>query len=183
MANTVTRIGLGLGAAVLTLGIAAALASAQNTNGGPGTFSGRRGGPGPGPGRGPDGRGRGGPIAGFVAPLRMLAARVDLSDGQKSQIQSIVQSHTEEWKALADRERQGRQALEAAIAADQFDELAIRQRSAEMAIVEADIAVAGARARAELFQILTPDQQAKAKARQSRLQGRGGARGRRGQRG
>ena len=117
---------------------------------------------------------------GLVEPLRMLASQLDLSDAQKGQIQAITESHAEEWKALADRERQGRQALEAAVAADQFDELAIRQRSAEVASVEADIAVAGARARAEVFQILTPDQQAKAKAMQSRMRERPGPRGRRG---
>ena len=187
MADKFTRIGAGIGTVVLALGMAAAITSAQNTNGDPGTFSGRRGGRGGpdgfGPGRGPGGRGpggMGGPVMGLIEPLRMLASQLDLSDAQKGQIQAIVRSHAEEWKALADRGQKGRQALEAAISADQFDELAIRQRSAEVASVDADVAVAGARARGQIFQILTPDQQAKVKARP---QGRGAPRGRRGQRG
>ena len=109
----------------------------------------------------------------LIEPLRMLASQLDLSDAQKGQIQAIVQSHAEEWRALTDREQQGRQALTAAISADQFDELAIRQRSAEAAAADADIAVAAARARGEIFQILTPDQQ-------RRLRERAGQRGRRG---
>ena len=183
MTDRFTRIGLGIGATVLALSAAAAFASAQNTNGDPPTFSGRRGGPGRGPGGPGPGSRLGGPMAGSLEPLRMLASQLDLSDAQKGQIQAITQSHAEEWKALANRGRQGRQALEAAIAADQFDELTIRQRSAEVAVVEAEIAVASARARAEVFQILTPDQQAKARAMQSRTWERPGPRGRRGQRG
>ena len=185
MADKFTRIGLGIGTVALTLGVLAlsgteTITSAQNTNGEPGTFSGRRGGRGGpdgfGPGRGPGGRGAGGiggPVMGLIEPLRMLASQLDLSDAQKGQIQAIVQSHAEEWKALADREQKGRQTLEAAISADQFDELAIRQRSAEVASVDADIAVAAARARGEIVQILTPDQQ-------GRLRERAGQRGRRG---
>ena len=128
MTDTFTRVGLGIGVVVLAFGMAAAITSAQNTNGDPGTFSGpRRGAGGPdgfGLGRGPGGRGpdgRGGPLMGLLAPFRSLASQLDFSDAQKGQIQTVMQSHAEEWKALADRERQGRQTLDAAISADQID--------------------------------------------------------------
>src|SRR5438477_12804789 len=101
---------------------------------------------------------------GMLGPLRMIASQLGLSDAQKEQIKSIAQAHREEWKALADREIGAHQALNAAVTADQVDEAAIRQRSAELATVQADTAVARARAHAEVFQVLTPDQQAKANA-------------------
>lgn len=166
-----TRIGLKAGTAILVLGLAAAAASAQNTNADPPPFSGD-----PGRGRGPGGPGRGGPM-GFLGPIPMLASQLELNDAQKDQIKSIAQSHAEEWKGLLDRERAGREALQAAITTAQLDEVTIRQRSAEVAAVDADIAVARARARGEFLQVLTATQQAKLKAMEAQRpmgpQGRG----------
>src|SRR4051812_3406219 len=105
------RIGLKAGAVVLAVGIAAGFASAQNTNGGQAPFRGGRGGPG-GPGRGPGGPDGG---RGLLGPLPMLASQLDLTDAQKEQVRGITQSHAEEWKALADRERTARQALDTAV--------------------------------------------------------------------
>ena len=111
---------------------------------------------------------------GVLEPFRMAASQLGLSDAQKGQIKAIAESHAEEWKGLADRERQGRQALRTAISAPQFDEVMVRQRSAELGAVEADIAVAQARARAEAIQVLTDDQRAKLKEIESQFpQGRG----------
>ena len=104
---------------------------------------------------------------GFLGPMAMMASRLELTDTQKDQIKSIAQSHADEWKALLDREQQARQAQQAAIALAQFDEITIRQRSAELAAVEADAAVARARARGELLQILTTAQLAKLKEMES----------------
>ena len=163
------RLSLTVAASVLVLGLANSWASAQNTNGGGPPFSG-----GPGRGRGSGGPGGlGGPMA-VLEPLRMAASQMGLSDAQKDQIKAIVESHAEEWKAFADRERQGRQALRTAMTAAQFDEVTIRQRSAELSAVEADVAVAQARVRAEAIQVLTADQRAKLKEIESQLpQGRG----------
>jgi Spy/CpxP family protein refolding chaperone len=163
------RLSLIVAAATLVLGLANSWASAQNTNGGGPPFSGA-----PGPGRGPGGRGGSGGPMGILEPLRMAASQIGLSDAQKEQIKAIAQSHADEWKGLADRERQGRQALRAAVSAPQFDEVTIRQRSAELGAVEADVAVAQARARAEAIQVLTADQRAKLKEIESQFpQGRG----------
>ena len=74
---------------------------------------------------------------GILEPLRMAASQIGLSDAQKEQIKTIAQSHADEWKGLADRERQGRQALRAAVSAPQFDEVTIRQRSAELGAAQA----------------------------------------------
>jgi Spy/CpxP family protein refolding chaperone len=170
MTRRLNSIGLKAGATIVVLAIAAGFASAQNTNGDPAPF---RGGAGRGRG-GPDGPGAGGPMS-FLGPIGMLASRLDLNDGQKDQIKSIAQSHADEWKALLSREQQARMAQQAAIVAAQFDEVTIRQRSAELAAVDADISVARARARGELLQVLNTDQQAKLKDLETK-----GPRGRRG---
>lgn len=175
MIHRLNSIGLKAGAVVLALSMAAGYASAQNTSGDPAPFRGGRGRGAGGPDGGP---GRPG-LLGFLGPMAIMASRLDLNDGQKDQIKSIAQSHAEEWKALLVREQQARQAQQAAIVAPQFDEVTIRQRSAELAAVDADISVARARARAELLQVLSADQQAKLKEFESQgPRGNGGRRGR-----
>ena len=165
--TTRKRIGFAVGAGLLTLGITAGVyASAQNTNAGPGPFSRRGAGPG-----GP--MGRGGPM-GPGGPMGMLGIgpHLDLTDAQKDQVKTIAESHRDEWKALADRGRAAHEALHQAITAESVDEGLIRQRSADVASVEADLAVAQARAHAEAFQILTAEQKEKAKAFQAEMRTR-----------
>jgi|SRR5207237_1043397 len=158
MTNTVRRLGLGVGALVIALGMgAAACASIQNTAPAAGSFPGRQG-----------------RMGGGLGPLRMIAARLGLTDAQKSQIKTIMQSHGEEWKDLAARAATARKALHDAVTADAIDDNAIRQASAGVAAVEADAAVARAHARAEVFQVLTPEQQAQARQMQARMQQRFG---------
>ena len=158
---------------ILALSMAAGYASAQNTNGDPAPFRGGRG-------RGPGGPGGpGGGLMGFLGPIAMMASQLELSDAQKDQMKSIAQSHADEWKGLLDREQQARRAQQAAIASPQFDEVLIRQRSAELAAIDADASVARARARGELLQVLTTDQQAKLKDIESKGARRGNGPGRR----
>ncbi len=110
--------------------------------------------------------------------LPMLARELNITDAQKDQIKNIAESHREEWKALADRGRTAHEALRQSVTAETVDEGLIRQRSAEVAAVEADMAVARARVHAEVFQILTPEQKAQAKTLQSQAQERMKQRGR-----
>ena len=113
----------------------------------------------------------GGP-GGPMGMLPMLAHELNITDAQKAQIKTIADSHRDEWKALGDRARTAHQALEQAVTADSVDEGLIRQRSAEVAAVEADMAVARARTHAEVFQLLTPEQKTQAKTLQSQLHDR-----------
>jgi len=158
MTLSIKNIVIGAGALLLAVGTGAGAfihAQDQNTNGpgrqfmGPGS-PGRRGGPG----------GFGGPMG----MLPMLGRALNLTDAQRDQIKAIADSHKDEWKALADRERTARVALMTAVTADTIDEAAIRQKSAEVAAVEADAAVARAHAHAEVAQILTADQKAQLKS-------------------
>ena len=169
MTSTVTRIALGAAATLVALGVGAGAfihAQDQNTNPRPHPFMGR-------------GMGRGGP-GGWSGPggpmgmLPMLGRAVELTDAQKDQIKTIADSHTEEWKALADRGRAAHQALNDAVTADAVDDALIRQNSAEVAAVDADVAVARAHAHAEVLQVLTADQKAKLKTMQAGMKNRHG---------
>ncbi len=170
------RLVLGI-ASLLVFGVGAGVyAHAQNTNQGPPPFSGRPG-------------GRGGPFdfaqgrpGGPMGMLPMLAAQLNLTEAQKAQVKSIADSHRDEWKALGDRARAAHAALQQAVTADVVDEGLIRQRSADVAAVDADMAVARARVHGEVFKILTAEQKAQAKTLQSQMQEKmkehGGRRGR-----
>jgi protein CpxP len=171
MTTTARKITLGLGAGLFALTAAAGAfvhAQDRNTNQASAPFSGR--GPG-GPG-GPGGRGRFGGPGGPMGMLPMLGRAVDLTDTQKDQIKAIADAHKDDWKALADRGRTAHEALNAAVMADTVDEAAIRQKSAEVAAVDADMAVARARAKTEVFQILTAEQKTKLKTLQAEMKSR-----------
>ena len=167
MTATMKRLALALGAVVIAVGVGAGAyvhAQDQNTNPQPPPFHGRGMGPW-GPGRGP-----GGPMG--MQP--MLGPRIGLTDAQKDQIKAIADTHKDDWKALADRSRAAHMAVDAAISADTIDEATIRQKSAEAAAVEADMAVARAHARAEVWQILTADQKTQLKTMQTEMKQRWG---------
>lgn len=101
-----------------------------------------------------------------------MLGRLELSDAQKTRVKEIMDSHRDDEKALADRAFAARNALELAISGDTFDEGKVRTLAAEVGAVEADMAVARARTYAEVFQILTPDQQAQVKKQQAERQTR-----------
>lgn len=112
---------------------------------------------------------------GGVGPLMMLG-RLDLSEAQHTRVREILDSHRDETRALGDKAFAAHTALEAAINGDVFDESAVRTRAAEVAAIDADMAVARARIYAEVFQILTPEQQAQAKKLQEEMRERQGQR-------
>jgi Spy/CpxP family protein refolding chaperone len=158
---------LTFGAAVTASIVAATLyVAAQGPGGGFG-----------GPGRGGPGRFGGRGLMGLGGPAIAGLERVGLTDAQKDQIKTIMQSHQDDMRSLATRERDARQALNNAITADVADEGLIRARSADVAAVEADMAVAQARIRGEILQILTADQQAQLKQFQSQMKQRAEQRG------
>jgi Spy/CpxP family protein refolding chaperone len=159
MTKSMTRIGTAVGAAILTVGLGAAALSIAGDQNQPPAADGRRGGPG-GPGFG--GRGRGGP--GGPGPLGGLPLReLNLTESQRDQVRTIVESRDSETRAIGERAMAAREALHAATTSPSFDEGLVRARAAEVAALDADLAVARARIFADAFQILTPEQQAKAK--------------------
>lgn len=166
MNGMVTRMVLGISAVVaVALALAGTPLAAGQGGQGPGGPGGRYGGPG--------GRGRGGP-GGPMGPDNpmMMLGRLDLTDAQRGQVKQILDSHRDEQKTLGDREFAAHSALEASIAADGLNEAVIRGKAAEVAAVESDMAVMRARVYAEIFQMLTPEQQAQAKQNQAEMRQR-----------
>jgi Spy/CpxP family protein refolding chaperone len=150
MTRTFTRFGHALGVAAiaaLVAGVGYQNISAQGP-GGPGGPMGRRGGPG-----GP--MGPGGP--GGLSP--MMLSQLNLTSDQQDRVKQILDSHRDEQQSLGKRTMAAHQALQDAITGTTFDESTVRGRAADLAALDADAAVGQARVFAEIFQILTPDQQ------------------------
>jgi len=147
--------------------------AARNNQGGGQAPAVQGGGRGPGMmGRGmmgPGGPGmRGGPGGMFGLPLREL----DLTDAQREQVKAIMTSHRDEQKAVGDKMMAARKALHEAIAAETFNEAAIRAAAGEVGAAEADAAVLQAKIHGEVFAILTPEQVKKAKELRSEMENR-----------
>ncbi len=171
------RLGIGFGIAAVIVALAGGLyignrhVHAQDQGAGPGG-QGRFGGPG---GPGGPGRGRGGPGGpmggpGMLGPL--MLGRLDLSETQRGQVKTILDSHRAEQQALGERGRTAHEALDAALFGDTLDEGLVRTRATELAMVDADAAAARARVYNEVLQILTADQRAKIKTIQAEMKER-----------
>lgn len=132
--------------------------------GGPGGPGGRGGagrvGPGP--------QGPGGPMG---LP-RALVEQLDLTDAQREQIRGLVQQHEAEARQLGERVGKALHAQQQAITAEVFDESAIRAAAAEVSAAQADMAVFQGRVHAEVYQVLTAEQQAKARELKSKMDAR-----------
>lgn len=105
-----------------------------------------------------------GPMGGPLGDLRALG----LTEAQRAQVRQIMNQHREQTRALHEKSIAARKALRAAIDTDTIDEAAIRARSAEAGAIDADLAVAEAHLRRAVLQVLTPEQQEKARELRAR---------------
>ena len=110
-----------------------------------------------------------GPGPAMMGPggLRMMALgrvlrQLGVTAEQRQQIRGILEKHRADLKPLMDQALTARRGLSDAIQAPEVNEQAIRDASAKLAAVQADLAVLGAKVRAEAFQVLTPEQRQKA---------------------
>ena len=110
-----------------------------------------------------DGRGRpgfargGGPGGlGLFGPGGAGIDGANLTEAQKDQVKAIVESHRDEMRGLLDRQAQARRALSASAESGRVDDAAAN----EVGAASASLALAEARMRAEVFQLLTPEQRA-----------------------
>jgi Spy/CpxP family protein refolding chaperone len=128
-----------------------------------------------------DGRGRpgfargGGPGGlGLFGPGGAGLEGANLTDAQKDQVKSIVDAHHDELRGLLDRQAQARRTLVASADTGQADEAA----ASEVGNASAALALAEARLRVEVLQLLTPEQRAAvhkhAAERAERFEGRRG---------
>jgi periplasmic protein CpxP/Spy len=139
--------GAALGVALVAGAGLATVAAREQGPGAPGGLFGRRG---------PGGPGRGGAL---MLPLRGL----DLTETQREQVKTAIDAHKAEFEAIGTRMRQARTALDEAVTADALNEAAVRQASVDVAAVEADAAVLRAKVHTEVWALLTPAQQQKAR--------------------
>jgi periplasmic protein CpxP/Spy len=95
-------------------------------------------------------------------------AQLGLTDDQRQQIAALVRQNRTAARPLMQRARAARASLRAAMAAEPVDDSLIRAKSAEAAAIEADLAIAQAHLRADVFALLTPEQQAKARELRNR---------------
>jgi len=165
-------------ALMITMGLAGAANAQPGAGGGPGGGQGFGDGIGPGGpgGRGPGGPGgpgrMGGPLGGLLAlhpdvPFQAL----NLTDAQREQVRAIMQGHHAEGRALAEKAGVALEALRKATD-DTVDEGAAAQHGQAVGAVIAEAAVLRAKVRAEVFAILTPEQQAEANKLQAQRQQR-----------
>ncbi|BCS31276.2 hypothetical protein TBR22_A04760 [Luteitalea sp. TBR-22] len=175
--NVTKRVKCTTAILALTLGVAGA-AFAQPPQGGRGSGPGMpppHGGPdGPGghegrgfgPGRPGEGGGRMmGPLGGLLAlnPDVPLAS-LNLTDAQREQVRTILQGRRDEGRALMERARGAMEAMQKATAGTAIDEAAAIERGQALGAVIGEAAVLRARLRNEVLAILTPEQQAEARA-------------------
>jgi Spy/CpxP family protein refolding chaperone len=121
----------------------------------------------PGRGAGPFGPGgRGGFGAGFAL------GQLNLSDAQQQQVRDIMQRDRDAMRSTMQRMNQAMQAQREAINQVPVNEQAVRAAAAQVALVQADLAVAQARVHADIWNILTPEQQTKAKELEQQAQAR-----------
>jgi protein CpxP len=121
-----------------------------------------------GPGHG--GRGMRG-LHGMV--LGHIGRELGVTDAQREQIKTIMESHKPELQSITTRGVEARKALHEAVSAEPFDEQAIRERAAAVAAVDADGAVLRAKVRSEIFQqVLTAEQREKAKTLRGKFEER-----------
>jgi len=97
---------------------------------------------------------------------------LDLTDAQKDQIKAIVESHRAEMQQVGEKTRSAQVAIDAAAEGATIDEAAIHARSTELAAAIADGAILRARVNAEIFNILTAEQQQKVQERRAQIQQR-----------
>lgn len=112
-----------------------------------------------------------GPMGGPFMGIHRGLAQLGLTDQQKTQIKAIFEGHKADVQGFAARMQPARQALNAAIRGG-ADEATVRAKAADIAAVQADMAVLRAKVHAQVFAVLTPDQQAKAAQLQQQAQQR-----------
>lgn len=110
-----------------------------------------------------------------------MAEQLGLTDAQKTQIQQIMQAEKTKTQSLREELRSQHQQLAAATKGGAFDEAQVRTRANQQAQTQANLIVERERVKAQIFQILTPEQRTKAEQLHSQFGERMHNRGFRGQ--
>lgn len=103
-------------------------------------------------------------LSGQFGRLLQLRSELDLSDEQRTEIREIVKSHKSEIAAAMKPVVEKRRALREATLAETPNEQAIRTAAADLGKALGDVAVVGAKIKAEVREVLTPEQREKIKS-------------------
>jgi Spy/CpxP family protein refolding chaperone len=90
--------------------------------------------------------------------FQRIAQRLNLTDDQKAQIKTILRSEKDTLKPMLGRLHTARENLRAAIQAGDANETSVRAASAQVAAVEADLAVERMKIYGKIAPILTDEQ-------------------------
>jgi Spy/CpxP family protein refolding chaperone len=101
--------------------------------------------------------GRGGPVP-FGLELRAL----NLTDGQREQVREIQQRHREQGRTASQRLNEAAEKQRQAIETLPVDETLITSATQDMTQAQVDVAIQQARLNADVWSVLTPEQQAQA---------------------
>ena len=93
-------------------------------------------------------------IDGFIRKLRHL----DLSENQRDQVRTLMKNYRQNIKSLVKQRGPARKALAESVMSSTFDETLIRERSANVAEAETEMAVLRGRIHNDFIQLLTPEQ-------------------------
>ena len=101
--------------------------------------------------------------------FQRIAQRLELTDGQKSEIKKVLSGEKENLKPLLTALHEARTNLRDAIRAKDANESAVRAASAKVAGAEADLAVERMKIFAKIAPVLTEEQRAKISEMESRM--------------
>ncbi len=108
-------------------------------------------------------RGKFGRGFGHRAGFARFAEKLNLTDVQKEQMKQIAEASRAKNQPLRENMKSIRQQLKAATADGQFNEAQVQALAAQQANLSAQMIVERERTKAQMYQVLTPEQQAQAK--------------------
>ena len=120
----------------------------------------------------PGGPGQFGPPAGGGLALERLDRELALTDAQRTQIRVLLTAQQTAIKPVLDQLRQAQRQLDAAILQIPEDDGLIQFQVTAVSTLQAEVAVARAKTEAQIYQLLTSDQQQKVQQRLAQLQRR-----------
>jgi Spy/CpxP family protein refolding chaperone len=106
----------------------------------------------------------GGPFGGRVgpAPLGLELRRLSLTDAQREQVREIQQRYREQGRTASQRLSEAAEKQRQAIETLPVDETLITSATQDMTQAQVDVAIQQARLHADVWSVLTPEQQAQA---------------------
>lgn len=108
-------------------------------------------------GGGPGFRGKGG---GPGMRVERMAEMLDLTEPQKEKVSAILKAEQEKTAPLRQQLAENHEQFRKAAFSEKFDEAAVRELAAKQAQVKTEMMVSHARAKSQIYALLTPEQRA-----------------------